>query len=271
MVRVGKNSDNIENVEKDCFVICPIGDAGSEIRRRSDQVLRHVIEPAVERFGYRVSRADKIAEPGMITSQLLQRVINDHLVVADLTDRNPNVYYELAVRHAIRKPLIQMIQRGEALPFDVAGTRTINFDYKDLDSVDEAKTEIGKQIEYLNNNSSSIESPISVSLDLQNLRQSDNPEERSLGDILLMITDLRAGVAAIDKRLADPASIIPPGYLREFISRASNKESQSSSRELAFMSMRLVQMLESAEGLGDARKDIIDIVRRIRSLSSREI
>ena len=40
----------------------------------------------------------------MITSQVLQHVTEDALVVADLTGRNPNVFYELALRHAIRKP-----------------------------------------------------------------------------------------------------------------------------------------------------------------------
>ena len=49
-----------------------------------------------------------------------------------------NVYYELAVRHATRKPVIQLMQKGEPLPFDVAGTRTIIVDHRDLDSAEDA-------------------------------------------------------------------------------------------------------------------------------------
>jgi hypothetical protein len=70
--------------------------------------------------------------------------------VADLTERNPNVFYELAIRHAIRKPLIQIIKSDEQIPFDVAGTRTIPVDHRDLDSVEFAKAEIVRQIDALN-------------------------------------------------------------------------------------------------------------------------
>ena len=135
--------------EKLCFVISPIGDADSETRKRSEQVLNYVVRPAVTSCGYKAVRADEIDKPGMITSQVIQHVVNDDLVVADLTERNPNVFYELAIRHALRKPLVQIIRKGEAIPFDVAGTRTIYVDHKDLDSVAAAKNEIIKQVKAL--------------------------------------------------------------------------------------------------------------------------
>ena len=47
-----------------CFVLSPIGEAGSDIRKRSDQVLKHVIEPACKLAGYKALRADQISEPG---------------------------------------------------------------------------------------------------------------------------------------------------------------------------------------------------------------
>lgn len=167
-----------------CFVIAPIGEPESEMRKRSDQVLKHVIGPVAADCGYKAIRADQISEPGMITSQVIQHIVDDPLVIADLTDRNPNVFYELAIRHAIRKPLVQLIKQGEQILFDAAGTRTIHVDHRDLDSVQEAKKEIASQITSLEKDASKLETPISVSLDLQLLRQSDNPEQRSLGDVL---------------------------------------------------------------------------------------
>ena len=104
---------------KICFVIAPIGEPDSDTRRRSDQVLRHIIRPAVETKGYTSIRADEISEPGIITSQVIQHVVDAPLIVADLTERNPNGFYELAVRHAIRKPFIHIIDKGESIPFDV--------------------------------------------------------------------------------------------------------------------------------------------------------
>jgi hypothetical protein len=187
--------------EKSCFVISPIGEPDSETRKRSDQVLKHVIRPAANSCGYKTVRADEIDKPGMITSQVIQHVVNDALVVADLTERNPNVFYELAIRHALRKPLVQIIRKGEAIPFDVAGTRTIYVDHKDLDSVEGAKNEIIEQIKALEKDSSDMETPISVSLDLQLLRQSEKPEERSLADLVAAVVDLRAGLSRVELRV----------------------------------------------------------------------
>lgn len=186
---------------KSCFVIAPIGDADSETRKRSDQVLKHVIRPAVVSCGYKAIRADEIDKPGLITSQVIQHVVNDPLVVADLTERNPNVFYELALRHALRKPLVQLIRKGDGIPFDVAGTRTIYVDHKDLDSVESAKSEIVEQIKALERDASDIETPISVSLDLQLLRQSEKPEERSLADLVAAVGELRTSLSTIQARI----------------------------------------------------------------------
>ncbi len=154
-----------DNSERICFVIAPIGERGTNIRKRSDQVLKHIIRPAVESCGYKAVRADEIAEPGIITNQIIRHVVDDPLVIADLTGQNPNVFYELAIRHATRKPLVQIIDNVEDIPFDVGSMRTIQVNHRDLDSVEEAKTEIKRQIQSLEKSSSSLETPISVVLE----------------------------------------------------------------------------------------------------------
>lgn len=196
--------------EKVCFFITPIGEQDSDIRKRADLVLKFIVRPIVEKHGYKAIRADEIDKPGMITSQLIQHIVNDPLVIADLTDRNPNVFYELAIRHAIRKPLVQMIRKGELLPFDVAGTRTIPYDHTDLESVESVKIEISKQIEALDEDPSGVETPISMSLDLQLLRQSDKPEDRSLADLLAGMADLRTqlGNLAVKTETADQNGVL---------------------------------------------------------------
>lgn len=156
--------------DKNCFVIAPIGEQGSETRKRSDQVLRHIIQPAAEECGYKVSRADKMEKPGLITSQIIQRIMEDDLVVADLTEHNPNVFYELAIRHARRKPVIHIISEGEKIPFDVANSRTIYFNHRDLDSVVDSKQKMKEQIKYLENNPDDIETPVSVAIDIESMK-----------------------------------------------------------------------------------------------------
>ncbi|MBC8401511.1 MAG: hypothetical protein H8E14_08490 [Candidatus Marinimicrobia bacterium] len=207
--------------EKECFVIAPIGDPESDTRKRSDQILKHVMSPALKECGYKATRADQISEPGMITSQVIQHIVDDPLVLADLTARNPNVFYELAIRHAIRKPLVQLIKKGEQIPFDVAGTRTIHVDHHDLDSVEAAKKEIIAQVKALEKDPSIVETPISVSLDLQLLKQSDNPEQRSLADVLSVISELRISINNIDKRLENPEKLFPQDFLRDVSDKSS--------------------------------------------------
>ncbi len=70
------------------------------------------------------------------------------MVIADLTGANPNVYYELAIRHAVKKPIIQLISKGEKLPFDVGDMRTIPIDtadaFKAVDDITASLKEIEK-------------------------------------------------------------------------------------------------------------------------------
>jgi hypothetical protein len=176
--------------EKLCFVIAPIGDQDSEIRKRSDQVLNYIIKPVTKRCGYKAERADEISEPGIITTQVIQRLLDADLVIADLTGRNPNVFYELAIRHAIKKPVVQIIRCNEPIPFDVSTTRTIHFDHQNLESVDKCKEELQKQIHSVEKDPAKVDSPISVTIDLKALRQSKNPWEKSTAEIMSMLQDI---------------------------------------------------------------------------------
>jgi len=193
--------------KKICFVISPIGEEGSATRVRSDQILKHIITEPVSQLGYEVIRADKISEPGIITTQIIEYIVDAELVIADLTEHNPNVFYELAIRHAMRKPLVQMIRKGDIIPFDVAATRVIQFDLQNLDSVAAAKEEILSQVKSIETGGSEVQNPISVSLDLKVLKESGDAEERSLADIVEAISDLRLAVASIDKSMLSPKAI----------------------------------------------------------------
>ena len=146
----------------ECFFVAPIGKEGSEDRRYSDQVLRHIVRASLEPIGFKVQRADEISEPGMITVQVIRRVCDCELVVADLTNTNANVMYELAVRHVIKKPVILIASGGQLLPFDINTERTIYFNIQDADSIESAKTELVTQVRSIKTKSFRMETPITI-------------------------------------------------------------------------------------------------------------
>ncbi len=170
--------DNLKP-EGTCFVISPIGEINSEIRQRSDQVLKFIIMPAAREAGLVALRSDQIATPGMITAQVIRQIIDARMVVADLTDHNANVFYELALRHAFRKPVIQLIQWDQKIPFDVQGTRTVLYDLT-LDGVAKAQEQVSKQIIAALSKEFEVESPVTITAQLDQLTRSTTPENQLL-------------------------------------------------------------------------------------------
>lgn len=112
---------------KKCFVISPIDTEYSDIRTHSDDVFKCIIEPALKRFEVTAVRADHMDEPGKITQQMISAILEYDLCIAILTGHNPNVFYELAVAQAARRPVVLMILKGETVPFDVKDYRVVEY------------------------------------------------------------------------------------------------------------------------------------------------
>ncbi len=197
---------NKEPEQKVLFVISPIGPNGSEIRRRANQVLEHVIIPAAVECGYtreNVVRADQIPNPGMITSQVVRHIVEANMVVADLTGHNPNVFYELAVRHATRKPVVLLIQMDQVIPFDIAQNRVIHFDPSDWNSPLESRKQLSQQIRFAQENPDEIDTPISTAVNFGALNASGDPIAVTIGNLLKRFEGLQATVSDLASRLHD--------------------------------------------------------------------
>jgi hypothetical protein len=149
-----------------CFYVTPIGSADSEERLHSDLFLTSLVEPAVAEFSLKVVRADKIGKPGMITAQVIEHLVRARLVVADLSFHNPNVFYELALRHAVRRPVVQIIRVADPIPFDLDQFRTVQIDnstiYSLVPQLETYRSEIASQIRQALSDDAAPSNPLTV-------------------------------------------------------------------------------------------------------------
>jgi hypothetical protein len=117
----GSELDNV------CFVISPIGKEGTDTYNKFKESLDYVIKPAIESssLNLKVIRADEINRSGSFIKDILEQIFRSFLVMVDLTDQNPNVFYELGVRHSLSPRTILIAQTLDDIPSDLREYRTI--------------------------------------------------------------------------------------------------------------------------------------------------
>ena len=179
-------------MSKVCFIISPLGPPDTEIRMHSDFMLE-LVTPVLEKFDYQVVRADKISSVTVITTDIIQLLVDADLVIADITGRNPNVLYELGVRHSTGKPFIQVAREGESLPFDIAGIRTI---YADLASPRTARAfveTISKFIGQIESAPDSQANPLSLAA----------ADKKIFEDVIAKASDININLSATEASIVD--------------------------------------------------------------------
>jgi hypothetical protein len=248
----------LPDLEKECFFIAPIGPDGSEQRSRSDTVLEFIVARAAAELGLAAVRADQLAEPGQITLQVIEHVLGSKTAVVDLTGRNPNVYYELAIRHTAKLPTVLICEQGEDLPFDIAQMRTIFFCHNDLRSADYCRTEITRQLGQALEGA--VDSPVTASIDLQNL-QAGNAVERNVAELVTTVSKLEkalhdvSGEVRIARRHADLNRVWQDNMVRqqaithELNQRLNTLLSLASARKDTELESSILHALEMATAL----------------------
>jgi hypothetical protein len=104
-----------------CFVIMPFGD-------RLQPIYEDSIRPTIEAAGLRCERADDVRGTAVITWDIWERINRARFLVADLTDLNANVFYELGLAHALSKEVVLITQSMDFVPFDLKALRCICYD-----------------------------------------------------------------------------------------------------------------------------------------------
>lgn len=169
--------------QKLCFVVGPIGWHRSSERGHADTLLKKIIKPTFAKHfrTFKLERADHIARPGMIDSQVITHLIEADLVIADLTTRNANAFYELGIRHMLQKPVIHLYRRGDVVPADIAPYRAIEFDYENKEDVRDAKIALRKMIREVFLPHFIVENPVTRSAGFMLMREKEQHQTNKRG------------------------------------------------------------------------------------------
>nr|DAZ04930.1 MAG TPA: CMP/hydroxymethyl CMP hydrolase [Caudoviricetes sp.] len=136
--------------EKICFIVTAIGESGTPTRERADNVYKYLIAPVCEELGYKPVRVDHVNAVDNINTTIINYLKTAPMVIADMTDHNPNAFYELGFRQALELPLVPIIKVGGNLPFDVMTTRTVFYD-TDVAKIEESKENLKAKIQSFKN------------------------------------------------------------------------------------------------------------------------
>jgi tetratricopeptide (TPR) repeat protein len=112
---------------KQCFVIMPIG--SEEDYEKYKDIYECMIKEAVTGAGLELQciRADEVSKSGAIIKDVIKRLYEADVVIADLSGLNPNVCYELGVRHALKGGTIMIVDDIESIPFDLKPYRVLEY------------------------------------------------------------------------------------------------------------------------------------------------
>jgi len=174
-------------MDKVCFIISRIGGDDTPERKISDEKLNHFFKPMLDELGYEPIRADQEETPGSISRSIVERIINSEMVIADISDQNPNVFYEIAIRNAVKKPIIIIRSPDQKPPFDIQDKRAIAVDMSKPDIWRPAMGKLKKQIESAEENpsnaSESILSDFTFSIESETKEDTESKLLRTVKDM----------------------------------------------------------------------------------------
>ncbi len=137
---------------KKCFVIMPFS-------RERKEVYTYGIAPACENSGYAAVRVDELKGHFNINRKIIEHIFESDAVVAEITDKNPNVFYEMGVAHAIGNKTIMIAQNAEALPFDIRNYRCLIYE-QSVEGLQRLQKEIAESLQEIDRWSRQPSNPV---------------------------------------------------------------------------------------------------------------
>ena len=119
-----KRDEGVREFLDTCFVMMPFG-------QWNDIYYKEVYVPAIKEAGFEPIRGDEIFSSGSVVEQIWEQIDKSKVLLADVTGKNPNVFYELGLAHAARKPVVFTSGALDDVPFDLRHLRVIIYDQRE--------------------------------------------------------------------------------------------------------------------------------------------
>lgn len=208
------------NDKKKCFVIMPISNTESCIEDEWTGIFDNMIKPAVtgSKLGFVCERAKP--RSGAFIKDILEGLNRSDVVIADLTDRNPNVCYELGIRHTLKNRTILIAQNMNYVPSDLQSYWVVIYK-KDLTGASEFKKNVRDILKEMQKEPDKSDSPVADFLGNKNINLIAYEKLQNLRKISALISEISFNISTID----------------DLIDRVkSNKEARKAGKEVSTVS-----------------------------------
>lgn len=185
-----------------CFVLMPISDIHGYETGHFARVYEHLIKPAVIEAGYKPVRADDTNKTDYIVVGIIQKIVESEMVICDLSGRNPNVMYELGIRHAFNKPVTLMKDKMTDKVFDIQGLRYTEYD--ESLRIDSVQKDLAKITASLKETATADPSSLNSVVQLAGIKAAEVPAGQEVSHdtqiLLTAIASLERHIEGVDNR-----------------------------------------------------------------------
>lgn len=223
---------NVEKKKK-CFIVMPIADMPGYEAGHFTRVYKHLIKPACENAGFEVTRADDTKSTNVIILDILSQIYHADMVICDVSGKNPNVMYELGLRHAFGLPTVLIKDTITNRIFDTSSIRDVEYEHSlRVDTVGSKIDEISEAIK-------------------KTYADSLSPKEGYLNSVVAL---LGVSPAKVDKREVSPETLMileTVSSLKHSVYKLVNDNSLKNSLEDRNLAYHLDEQTQTSYKVGD--------------------
>lgn len=204
-----------ETINNDCFIIMPIADPEGYEKGHFKKVYEDILKPACCKANFNPVRADEVKQTNLIHLDILQKLIDSPMAICDLSNRNPNVLFELGLRQAFDKPTVLVQEFGTPKIFDISPLRYTEYRkelkyrevLEDQDFIFDA-LKATKEATDKGEGVNSIVSLLSLSSPASLKEVSDNDAAKMLQIVMSEMNDLRMDFRRTIRRFEEKDNIV---------------------------------------------------------------